>query len=601
MGTRELRIGSPVLGYQVEALVGRGGMGVVYRVFDPALHRHVALKLIAPELALDEMFRQRFLQESRAVAALEHPNVVPVYSAGEFEDTLYLAMRYVEGSDLRLLIADGPLPPERAIGICSDVAAALDAAHELGLVHRDVKPSNILVGDDDHVYLGDFGLSRRLDADVPAPGTSLGTIAYVAPEQIRGDQVDGRADCYSLACVLYECLAGRPPFVGSSDIAVLFAHLETEPPGLPGLEVVLAEGLTKEPDERPSSCTEMVDEARRALGLEPRRRRWPLMLATVMAVVTVAVVVGIGIAIRGRSGSAPEVLAGRVVSIDSRSGLSGDPISIGSNPRGVAAGNGYVWVTTGGDSRLWKIDTSTGKALSAQTSGPPTNVAVEGRDVWLGEELGSGSGVAWFDGALNDLGSKPTSGDPPFVAADAHSLWASGPDYVYRITRAPPGLALKRKITTIPNPAHLDELRNRASINGVAAGPDGVWVVGDAGDPRLWRVDEPRHMRTVELGFPPSAVADGDGSVWVTDQLGDRLAQIDPATGHVTKFIGVGREPMAVVVGPRSGVWVANAVDRTVSRIDPQSGVVTKTVHVPFSPTALAVAGDRIWVAGDAA
>ena len=276
MGSRELRIGSPVLGYQVEALIGRGGMGVVYRVFDPALHRHVALKLIAPELALDEAFRERFLQESRAVAALEHPNVVPVYSAGQLQDTLYLAMRYVEGSDLRQLLADGPLPPERAIGICAQVAAALDAAHERGLVHRDVKPSNLLVGDGDHVYLGDFGLSRRLDAYGPGPGTSLGTIAYVAPEQIRGDGIDGRADCYSLACVLYECLAGEPPFAGRSEVAVLFAHLEVEPPTLPDLGAVFATGLAKAPEDRSGSCSELVDAARRALGLQPRRRLFAL-------------------------------------------------------------------------------------------------------------------------------------------------------------------------------------------------------------------------------------------------------------------------------------------------------------------------------------
>src|SRR5215471_1837959 len=304
-------------------------MGVVYRVFDPALHRHVALKLIAPELALDETFRERFLQESRAVAALEHPNVVPVYSAGQLEDTLYLAMRYVEGSDLRRLLADGPLPPERAIGICSDVAAALDAAHERGLVHRDVKPSNILVGDDDHVYLGDFGLSRRLDADLPVPGTSLGTIAYVAPEQIRGDLVDGRTDVYSLACVLYECLTGDPPFRGSSDVSVLFAHLEAPPPTLPDLETVLETGLAKDPDDRFPTCMTMVEEARRALGLEPRRRRWPLV--ALVAAVLVAVVTGIVLA-ANRPGASAADPGGRLAAVDARSGSIGHEKHIGDQP-----------------------------------------------------------------------------------------------------------------------------------------------------------------------------------------------------------------------------------------------------------------------------
>jgi YVTN family beta-propeller protein len=152
----------------------------------------------------------------------------------------------------------------------------------------------------------------------------------------------------------------------------------------------------------------------------------------------------------------------------------------------------------------------------------------------------------------------------------------------------------------IRNPHPVNEVRVRWSINGIAAGPDGVWVIGDASDQRMWRIDH-GHRRTVTLGFPPSAVADGDGSVWVTDQLDDRLAQIDPATGRITKFIPlpVGSEPMAVAAA-RSGVWVANALDDTVSRIDPQRGVVTE-IKVGFSPTALAVAGDQIWVAGDAA
>jgi Protein kinase domain len=603
MGTRELRIGSPVLGYQVEALVGRGGMGVVYRVFDPALDRYVALKLIAPELALDEAFRERFLQESRAVAALEHPNVVPVYSAGQLEDTLYLAMRYVEGSDLRQLLVNGPLPPERAIDICAQVAAALDAAHERGLVHRDVKPSNILVGDEDHVYLGDFGLSRRLDAYGPTPGTSLGTIAYVPPEQIRGDGVDGRSDCYSLACVLYECLAGEPPFAGRSDVAVLFAHLEAEPPTFPDLGAVFATGLAKDPGDRYGSCSELIDAARRALGLQPRRRRWPLV--ALAAAVIVATAIGVGAVVRGHGGSQAAGQTGRVVAIDARSGKPvGHAIRIGEQPSGIAARDDQVWATTA-DNALWKIDARTDHATHVPTDGPPINVALAAGAVWVGEgaPYGGVSGVERFSSAGESVWRFPTSGDGPFVGSGGHVLWASGPDYVYRFTPrpSPPKYAHKRTITKIPNPSRPNELRIRWSINGIATGPDGVWVVGDGSDQRLWRVDHGTpDMRPVELGFPPSAVADGAGSVWVTDQLGHRLAQIDPTTRQITKFIPVGREPMAVVVA-RGDVWVANALDDTVWRINPRLGGVTKVVHVPFIPTALAVAGDRIWVAGIAA
>ena len=398
MGSRELRIGSSVLGYQVEAMVGRGGMGVVYRVFDPALDRRVALKLIAPELASDESFRDRFLQESRAVAALEHPNVVPVYSAGQVEDTLYLAMRYVEGKDLRQLLADGPLPPERAIAICAQVAAALDAAHERGLVHRDVKPSNILVEDGDRVYLGDFGLSRRLPATGSIPGSSLGTIAYVAPEQIRGEAVDGRADCYSLACVLYECLSGEPPFADRSDVAVLFAHLEEQPPTLPALEAVLATGLAK---KRRGSLSQLRRVGRcrpTALGLEPRRRRWPLVVLA--AAVMVAAAIGVAAVTLGQGRVAGHRRTGGWRSSMPGRAQSGRLIQIGDQPGGRRCRRtAQVWATSCADSGLWNVDARTGKR-DAEADGPvdPTSVAVAAGDVWVGEDGGVEGVLERFDG-----------------------------------------------------------------------------------------------------------------------------------------------------------------------------------------------------------
>jgi DNA-binding beta-propeller fold protein YncE len=600
MGARELRSGSSVLGYQVEALVGRGGMGVVYRVFDPALHRHVALKLIAPELALDEDFRERFLQESRAVAALEHPNVVPVYSAGQLEDTLYLAMRYVEGSDLRQLLADGPLPPDRAIDICAQVAAALDAAHARGLVHRDVKPSNILVGDGDHVYLGDFGLSRRLDADGPGPGRSLGTIAYVAPEQIRGERVDGRADCYSLACVLYECLAGEPPFAARSDAAVLFAHLEAEPPAPPDLGKVFAAGLAKNPEDRYDNCSALIDTARQELGLQPRRRRrWPL--AALAAAVLVVAAVGIGAAARRHGGSHED---GRLAAIDASSGkVVGHAIRIGDQPRGVAADSDHVWATTGGvadgKAALWRIDPSTGRATQFQMGGLPRNVAVAAGDAWVGDDRG----VQQFDGTSGNSHTYQTTGDPPFVTSKGGVVWASGPDLVYRIRPTPEQTSANEqefphKVGEIPNLRHPDEVHSRWSINGLTVDRHGgVWVIGDAGDQRMWRINQ--RKGAVRLGFPPSAVAYGAGSLWVTDQLGHRLVRIDPATRRIVKSIPVGGEPMAVAVAP-TGVWVADALHHKVLRIDARRQVVAQRVWVGFTPTALAASGDRIWVAGNA-
>ena len=213
----------------------------------------MALKILSPRAREDERFRERFLRESRLAASIDHPNIVPVYDAGEVAGELFIAMRYVDGSRSRSDCSRRDrCPSERAVAIVSQVAGALDAAHERGLVHRDVKPSNVLLDERGHVYLADFGLTRRLGEPGATVGAaqSLGTIDYVAPEQIRGEEVDGRADLYSLGCLLYECLTGKPPFARSTDSAVLFAHLEEEPPAAPGLEEVIRMALAKEPDDR---------------------------------------------------------------------------------------------------------------------------------------------------------------------------------------------------------------------------------------------------------------------------------------------------------------------------------------------------------------
>ena len=283
------RVGTELAGYRIESLLGWGGMSVVYLAEDLRLKRRVALKLLAPSLAEDELFRDRFLRESELAASIDHPNIVPIYEAGTNEDILFIAMRYVEGRDLKERLERGRLNPADAIGLLTQVASALDAAHARGLVHRDVKPSNVLLDTgarpdgSDHVYLADFGITKRVSeaTGVGDDGHLLGTIAYVAPEQIAGEAIDGRADIYSLACVLYECLVGQPPFRRDSDLAVVFAHLETEPPApsaerpeLPAaLDAVIARALAKDPEKRYPSCRELaraalavaVDEASRTL------------------------------------------------------------------------------------------------------------------------------------------------------------------------------------------------------------------------------------------------------------------------------------------------------------------------------------------------
>src|SRR5262245_28091682 len=301
MRASDPHIGSDLLGYEVEEVIGRGGMGVVYRARDRALERNVALKLIAPEYAGFTGFRGRFFEESRLAASLEHPNLVPIYAAGDQDGHLYIAMRYIEGRDLKQILRDGVLEPVHAISICRQVASALDAAHAQGLVHRDVKPSNILLDVSDRAYLADFGLSR-LSSDAAKPPdveASLGTIDYVAPEQIRGDAVDGRTDVYSLGCVLYECLTGAAPFANRSDVALLYAHLEEEPPAAPGLEQVMAKALAKDPDDRYPTCVELVESAADALGLSRERRSRGSLLTAAAAAIVIAVAVVAAILARG--------------------------------------------------------------------------------------------------------------------------------------------------------------------------------------------------------------------------------------------------------------------------------------------------------------
>ncbi|CAN5477202.1 hypothetical protein BH20ACT18_BH20ACT18_10880 [soil metagenome] len=284
----ELRAGTEINGYRLEEIVGRGGMGVVYRAEQVRLGRPVALKIISPQLAGDAEFRHRFERESRLAAALDHPNVVPVHEAGELDGLLYIAMRYVAGTDLGGLIArHGALEPTRAARIVAQVGAALDAAHARGLVHRDVKPANILMtgtGEDEHAYLSDFGLTKSMESasGITATDQWVGTLDYVAPEQIQGKDVDGRADVYALGGVLYHALAGQAPFTGTQ-VAKMWAHLNNPPPTLgdkaphvaAAFDPVLQRSLAKDAAHRYPSAGDLgraaVAAANGGLVTEPER------------------------------------------------------------------------------------------------------------------------------------------------------------------------------------------------------------------------------------------------------------------------------------------------------------------------------------------
>ena len=279
-----LRPGSMLAGYRLEAQIGAGGMAVVFRARDERLGRRVALKVLTPALTGDAAFRRRFMAESRAAAAVDDPHIIPVYEAGETGGVLFIAMRFVAGGDLHgVLEREGPLAPARAAAFIAPVAAALDSAHGAGLVHRDVKPANILVdahqGRPEHVYLSDFGVSKGAVSSVSLTGAGdfVGTPDYSAPEQIQGLAVDGRTDQYALACMAYQLLAGVVPFGRDQGMAVLFAHLSAPPPSLaarrPDLpdaaDQVLARALAKTPEKRYGSCRDFADALRQALGLAP--------------------------------------------------------------------------------------------------------------------------------------------------------------------------------------------------------------------------------------------------------------------------------------------------------------------------------------------
>jgi serine/threonine-protein kinase len=284
------RPGSLLAGYRLEAQVGAGGMAVVFRARDERLDRMVALKILAPALASDPEFRRRFIAESRAAARVDDPHIIPVYEADEAGGVLYIAMRFVPGGDLRRVLHDeGPLPPARALEFISPVASALDAAHGAGLVHRDVKPANILVdtreGRPDHVYLSDFGIAKAAITSAPLtePGFMLGTPDYSAPELIEGRAVDGRADQYALACVAYQLLTGLVPFDRDEPMYVLLAHLNAPVPSLAGRRPdlpatagqVLAKGMAKDSAQRYARCGDFADALREALSLAPYRPGMP--------------------------------------------------------------------------------------------------------------------------------------------------------------------------------------------------------------------------------------------------------------------------------------------------------------------------------------
>jgi protein kinase-like protein len=334
------RLGTDLGSYHLEAVVGRGGMGVVYRASDRSLDRPVALKLIAPTVADDEAFRSRFLRESKMAAAIDHPNIIPIYEAGEAGGSYFLAMRFVDGTDLERRLRDGPLEPRAALAIIGQIASALDAAHSAGLVHRDVKPANVLIASgqgadrSDHAYLTDFGLTKQSGSEtgLTRSGGFVGTLEYIAPEQIEGRAADGRADQYALAAIAVAALTGEVPFPRDSDVAIINAHLHDAPPSLrarvptlpAAVDAAIARGMAKDPADRYPDCRSFVEDLAWALGITSTRpevkraaadgrvRRWVPLVAAALAIGVFAIIAAAMAAGRpeiGNTSPSPSALA----------------------------------------------------------------------------------------------------------------------------------------------------------------------------------------------------------------------------------------------------------------------------------------------------
>jgi hypothetical protein len=532
--------GTDFVGYRIEDVIGRGGMGVVYRAHDLRLKRTVALKLIAPELARDERFRERFSRETELAMSLEHPNVVPIYDAGDVDGRIYLTMRLVVGTDLRkLLHSERALEPARTLAICRQVASALDAAHAKGLVHRDVKPSNVLLDENEHVYLADFGLTRRLDEPGAAAtdDRSVGTPAYLAPEQIEGAPVDGRADVYALGCMLFECLTGAPPYNRASRLETAWAHLEEEPPSaralvpeLPeAIDPVVRTALAKEPDDRYPTCTALISAAGQAFGFgrsTPLHRRKSVLLgAAIMLVVIAAASVGAVLASNGpgKVNAAPLFArADSLARIDPATNKVSAIIDVGFHPVVAAAGGHSVWVYNKDSGTIFEVDAGTNRVLKTTTiSGPTPDQCCS---LFTGPVLAADASGAWF---VNGRAS-----DEPRLT---HMSAGGGRTREYPLDLTP---------------------------TGVAVGGGAVWVVGYRGrDHQVLRVD-PATGGVTRTRFPArsrvDSIAFGYGAVWAMSSSTATLYRIDPRTARRTRSVevGSGRATRPEIIGYVHGIWL---------------------------------------------
>jgi YVTN family beta-propeller protein len=619
-------LGREIAGYQIEEIIGRGGMGVVYRAEHIRLGRKVALKVVAPQIAREEKFRERFLRESRTAGTLDHPNVVPMYDAGEADGVLYIAMRFVDGVDLATMIArDGPLEPARTARIVAQVASALDAAHEAGLVHRDVKPSNVLLpvrgaGRGEHAYLGDFGLTKRVLSESGVTGTSafLGTIAYVAPEQIEGRPVDAKADQYSLACLTYECLTGRRPYDRETDIATLYAHIRDPFPSVddlvaPELELpidtILARAAAKKPADRYPSCGDMAEDLARVTNaaitgssplpvVKPGPRSTPRRIGLGLGVALLLLVLAVGgfLALRGAGTAQPLFPGHGVAVIDAETNEATAAAPLTDEPTAIAADPSAAWVASFSTDRISRVDVAT-YAVSVvgqvpDGAGPVAITAaqtdVEDVDytVWSANSGTETLSVIDPEQPDRDAGVRALNFRPGGLAFADGVLWVID-------VRA-------ESVIALPQSGPLGEpIEVGAGPDSIVAGDGVVWVSNGLGE-SLSRIQVPLAGADTPIGlnFAPSALALDveSATLWVVDTAGDAVIRVDTNTRREVDRIEVNARPVAVAYGA-GAVWVANAVSGTVSRIDPATNLVAATITVGGEPVGVAVSGTTVWVA----
>jgi DNA-binding beta-propeller fold protein YncE len=589
-------IGSVLVGYRIDSLIARGGMGVVYGATQLALDRPVALKVIARELVDQEGFRERFLRESRLAASLDHPSVIPVYDAREEDGELIVAMRLVEGGDLRRLIdREGPLVPDRAVALLRQIAAALDAAHAAGIVHRDVKPHNILV-DGERAYLSDFGLAKAYAETGPGSSASIvGTVEYMAPEQWRGERVGPAADVYALGCVLYEALTGVAPFARKES--------DSEPEMPRGIDAVIERAVSKDPSERYRTAGELIAAAEEREGATPAATQ---VLVGPREQPTVRIggpdPEGVGLSRWRRPIGAAflfwflggfGVVVGLVLLALSLFGGDGvsvsDPIAIGDPPLRLAVGPRTVWATSAADGTLTGIDPRTRRVVSKLRVGKGVyGVTIGAGSVWVSNPR-TGT-VLRIDPAGRVTTRIHLGGSPGAIVSGGGRIWVADEDGAgVTAIDAQPASIVRRGLPPQAAPLRL------------AVGAGGLWV-SSATTGTVRRID----LGTIAVGPPilagrgPAGVTVGHGLVWVANSRSATVTRVDPAT-HTTlgEPIQVGERPGGIDAGTEA-VWVASAADNSVTRLDLSTGEkIGNPISVGPKPGAVVVGREAVWVANN--